>query len=99
MLGLWGYFAAPVLVFGMSARTIRERPSAWSTVLSLIRLNLTVAIAVAGVYAAVLGATTSSPTLFKDALSIYGATTVVAIVVVSIIMTRNRPANSDASRQ
>jgi hypothetical protein len=99
MLGLWGFVAAPVLVFGMSAPTLRERPRAWSTVLSLIRLNLAVAVAVGGAYAALLASTTSSPTRFKDALIIYGATTVVAIVAVSATMTRNRPANSDASRQ
>jgi hypothetical protein len=99
MFGLWGFVAAPVLVFGMSAPTLRERPRAWSTVLSLIRLNLAVAVAVGGAYAALLASTTSSPTRFKDALIIYGATTVVAIVAASATMTRNRPANSDASRQ
>lgn len=96
MLALWGFVAAPVLVFGMSA-PIRERPRAWSTVLSLIRLNVTVAVG--GAYAALLWSTTSSPTRFKDALMIYGATTVAAIVAVSAVtMAGNRPTNSDAGR-
>ncbi len=99
MFGLWGFVAAPILVFGMSAPTLRERPRAWSTLLQLIRLNVTVAVPVGGAYAALLGSTTSSPTRFKDALIIYGATTVVAIVAVGAAMTRNRPVNSDAPRQ
>jgi len=82
----------------MSAPTVREGPRAWSTLLQLIRLNVTVAVAVGSAYAALLGSTTSSPTRFRDALTIYGATTVVAIVAVGAAMTRNRPANSDAPR-
>lgn len=99
MFGLWGFVAAPVLVFGMSAPTLRERPRAWSTLLQLIRLNVTVAVAVGGAYATLLWYATSSPTRFKDALIIYGATTVVAIVAVGAAMTRNRPANSDEKRR
>lgn len=99
VFGLWGFVAAPILVFGMSAPTLRERPRACSTVLSLIRLNVTVAVAVAAAYAALLRATISSPTRFKDALMIYGAVTVVAIAAVSAVtLTRNRPTNSDAGR-
>jgi hypothetical protein len=99
MFGLWGFFAAPFLVFGMSGPTLRERPRAWSTVLSLVRLNVTIAVAIGGVYAAVLVSTTLSPTRIKDALMIYAASTVVAIAAVSAVsMPRNRPTSSNVRR-
>ena len=98
MLALWGFVAAPVLVFGMSAPVLRTRPRAWSTVPTLLRINLATATLIGPSYAALMWLITGEADRLEDALVVYALATLVYTAAIAVIAMAEPRRSSEQGR-